>query len=240
MLQGRGRLVRDTPGNDLIVLQILYSILYNIRNPRQPCEDSVTETARKPGRGRPRLFDPAEAIHVAQTLFHRAGYEGVSLTDLTGAIGITPPSFYAAFGSKAGLFREVLARYRENDGVPFGAMLRPGRDMAEALGEVLEEAARRYAADPQARGCLVLAGCHALEPDARAAARTLQQAAIELIRDFVAAERPDAAPAVANYMATVTAGLSAEARAGATPDALLQVARDAASALPMILARKPD
>ena len=194
---------------------------------------------RKPGRGRPRNFDLGEAMQQAQTLFHRHGYEGVSLTDLTGAMGITAPSFYAAFKSKAALFAQTLLRYSERDGIPFATILRPGRDLTEALSELLEEAARRYGADPEARGCLVLAGRGALEPDARLAACHMQEGASALIRAFIAGTRPDAADALTRYMAMVTSGLSAEARAGASPEALLQAARDAALALPLILGASP-
>ena len=45
------------------------------------------------------------------------GYDGVSLEDLQKAMGnISPPSFYAAFGSKDALFREVVALYRQTMG----------------------------------------------------------------------------------------------------------------------------
>jgi AcrR family transcriptional regulator len=44
------------------------------------------------------------------TVFWRKGYEGASLSDLTEAMGINPPSLYAAFGNKEGLFRAVLER----------------------------------------------------------------------------------------------------------------------------------
>jgi AcrR family transcriptional regulator len=44
-------------------------------------------------------------------LFWRHGYEGVSISDLTNAIKIAPPSLYAAFDSKEALYREVLDRY---------------------------------------------------------------------------------------------------------------------------------
>ena len=57
--------------------------------------------------GRPREFDIEKALDTAGELFWRKGYEGTSLSDLTGAIGITPPSFYFAFKSKAALFRQV-------------------------------------------------------------------------------------------------------------------------------------
>jgi AcrR family transcriptional regulator len=60
---------------------------------------------------RPRVFDVDKAIDIATDLFRRNGYERTSLADLTSAIGITPPSFYFAFDSKAGLFKKVLEHY---------------------------------------------------------------------------------------------------------------------------------
>ncbi len=61
--------------------------------------------------GRPREFEIDDAIEKATDLFWRNGYEGTSLSDLTKAMGITPPSFYFAFGSKEGLFKKVIERY---------------------------------------------------------------------------------------------------------------------------------
>ncbi|MFA6155175.1 TetR/AcrR family transcriptional regulator, partial [Mesorhizobium sp.] len=61
--------------------------------------------------GRPREFGIDDAIEKATDLFWLKGYEGTSLSDLTKAIGITPPSFYFAFGSKEGLFKKVIERY---------------------------------------------------------------------------------------------------------------------------------
>ena len=63
--------------------------------------------------GRPREFDLETAIKTATELFWRKGYEGTSLTDLTGAMGITAPSFYFAFGNKEKLFRVVIEKYYE-------------------------------------------------------------------------------------------------------------------------------
>ena len=61
--------------------------------------------------GRPREFDVGQAVATAADLFWAKGYDRTSLSDLTKAIGITPPSFYFAFGSKEGLFRKVLDHY---------------------------------------------------------------------------------------------------------------------------------
>ncbi|EDU6248483.1 TetR/AcrR family transcriptional regulator, partial [Salmonella enterica subsp. enterica] len=85
----------------------------------------TTKHSRTPGR--PRQFDPEQAIEAAQHLFHSRGYDAVSVADLTKAFGINPPSFYAAFGSKLGLYTRVLKRYRMTDAIPLGALLRHDR-----------------------------------------------------------------------------------------------------------------
>ena len=63
--------------------------------------------------GRPRSFCKEEALDKAMTVFWRQGYEGASMADLTKAMAINPPSLYACFGSKEGLFKAVLERYDE-------------------------------------------------------------------------------------------------------------------------------
>ena len=64
--------------------------------------------------GRPRAFDIDQALDRALDVFWRKGYEGATLCDLTAAMGINPPSLYAAFGNKEGLFRKALDRYWRN------------------------------------------------------------------------------------------------------------------------------
>ncbi|WP_150294212.1 TetR/AcrR family transcriptional regulator [Sphingobium estronivorans] len=71
---------------------------------------SQTQTAR----GRPREFDPQEALSAALTVFWRRGYEGASMAELTEAMGITKPSLYACFGNKESLFRKALDLYERD------------------------------------------------------------------------------------------------------------------------------
>lgn len=73
----------------------------------------ATTTAK---RGRPRSFDREAALEQALRLFWERGYEATSVADLTAAMGIRPPSLYAAFGDKSALFGEVVDRYREGHG----------------------------------------------------------------------------------------------------------------------------
>lgn len=182
-------------------------------------------------RGRPRRFDPEAAVATAQQLFRERGYDAVSVADVTEALGINPPSFYAAFGNKAGLYARVLDHWTKTNGIPLDALLRPDRPVAECLGAVLEEAARRYAADAAAGGCLVLEGTRCIDEGARQAAVAYNLAAEAVIREYVAARHPDEAEHVTDFTATTMAGLSAKARNGHGVDQLLATARLARLAL---------
>ncbi|AWN47722.1 TetR family transcriptional regulator [Methylobacterium terrae] len=187
-------------------------------------------------RGRPRRFDPDEAVAVAQRLFHARGYDAVSVADLTDALGINPPSFYAAFGSKAGLYARTLGHYTATQGVPLAELMHPGRPVAEALAAVLEEAARRYGADPETAGCLAIEGARCNDPAARGAARALTGAAEDVIRRFVAQTHPAAAEGLSDYVVTMMVGLSTMAREGHGPERLLATARFAGRVLAQAIA----
>ena len=91
--------------------------------------------------GRPREFDMDQALDRALDVFWRKGYEGASICDLTAAMGINPPSLYAAFGNKEGLFRKALDRY--------AAIAR--RPYARGAGAAQSEGLHRGAAAPHGR-----------------------------------------------------------------------------------------
>ncbi len=186
-------------------------------------------------RGRPRRFDPQEAVATAQHLFHARGYDAVSVADVTEALGINPPSFYAAFGSKAGLYSRVLDHWASTGAIPLNDILRHDRPVAEALAAVLEEAARRYAADSAAAGCLVLEGTRCNDPEAREAALASNLAAEKMIRDYIAARHPEDAARMTDFVSTTMSGLSAKARNGHGLDQLLATARLAGLALAQVL-----
>jgi TetR/AcrR family transcriptional repressor for divergent bdcA len=192
-------------------------------------------TNLKRTRGRPRRFDPDEAVATAQQLFHARGYDAVSVADVTEALGINPPSFYAAFGNKAGLYTRILDRWADHGAIPMNDILRADRPVAEALAAVLEEAARRYAADPAAAGCLVLEGTRCNDPDAREAARAFNVAAEDMIRDYIAARYPNEADRLTDFVSTTMSGLSAKARNGHSLEQLLATARLASHAVGQVL-----
>ncbi|MGV8936028.1 MAG: TetR/AcrR family transcriptional regulator [Allorhizobium sp.] len=182
-------------------------------------------------RGRPRRFDPDEAVVTAQHLFHARGYDAVSVADVTKALGINPPSFYAAFGSKGGLYARVLDRYARTGAVPLQNLLRSDRPVGECLAAALEAAARFYAADPEAAGCMVLEGTRCHDEQAREAASVYRSEAETVVRTFIAARHPGEAERLTDFVATVMVGLSAKARDGDDLDRLLAAARLAGTAL---------
>ena len=65
-----------------------------------------------PLRGRPRAFDEDAALKKAMEVFWSKGYDAASLSDLTAAMGINPPSLYAAFGNKEALCAANAGRPR--------------------------------------------------------------------------------------------------------------------------------
>ena len=182
-------------------------------------------------RGRPRAFDRDEAIATGQRLIHERGYDGVSVAELTDAMGIRPPSFYAAFGSKAGLYDLVLERWHDSGAIPFVRILKAGRPVADALAELLEVAAELYARDDETRGCLVIEGTRSHDAPAREAACRRNRDAEDLIRRFVGAHRPELAGQVADFVSATLVGLSAKARQGHDRERLLAIAELASSAV---------
>lgn len=195
----------------------------------------MTTTNKIRPRGRPRRFDPDAAVATAQQHFHARGFDAVSVADITEALGINPPSFYAAFGNKLGLYTRILEHWTKTGAIPLADILRPDRPVAEALTAVLEEAARRYAAEPAAGGCMVLEGTRSNDDEARAAARVFLRAAEDMIRTYVAARHPEAAERITDFVSTTMAGLSAKARDGHSEDQLLATARLAGLAIAQAL-----
>ncbi|PZU67549.1 MULTISPECIES: TetR/AcrR family transcriptional regulator [Sphingobium] len=196
---------------------------------------TIKEKAKS--RGRPRSFDEDAALSAAQALFHHHGYDGVGVAALAQAMGINPPSLYAAFGDKAALFDRVLARYARN-ALPVDDILVPGTPPATALTELLRTAARIYAADPAAPGCMVLEAARGADAIAAAQARCWKDRSVDRVRDYLAPGHPEQALPVADYMVAVMSGLSSDARNGKPVERLLAIADMAGLALKAALASR--
>lgn len=116
--------------------------------------------------GRPREFDRDRALDAALALFWTQGYEPTSLNQLKACMGdISPASFYAAFGSKEALFREVVQRYLET----YGQVMAPLWDETLAPRDAIEQTLRRSARMQTTRshpaGCLIVLGASNCSPE---------------------------------------------------------------------------
>ena len=181
--------------------------------------------------GRPRSFDRDTALTVALDAFWRDGYEATSVSGLTCAIGINPPSLYAAFGDKDRLFGEAAAQYVER--------LRRGLDDAldaptarDAIGRLLAVTAYHHTEPGTPPGCLVLSEPRLL--DERLAMRDVIAQRIE--RGRVDGDVPaDADPGqLAAFVDVVLAGMSGRARDGAGFAELAATAELALAAFPPV------
>ena len=192
-------------------------------------------------RGRPRAFDRDAALGLARRTFWQLGYEGASIADLTAAMGITPQSLYAAFKSKADLYRETLSQYRRTDGAYVWRAIEEEPTAASAFRRVLAEAARQYARRDLPPGCMMSTGITSCAEENRAVAEHVSVMRQEALARFRARiekgmEEGDAPPGIdalttARFLQTVIQGMSIQARDGASEADLAAVADMAAEQL---------
>jgi AcrR family transcriptional regulator len=173
--------------------------------------------------GRPRAFDMEKTLDQALQVFLRKGYEGASLSELTEAMGINPPSLYAAFGNKEGLFRLALDRYvGSRAGFTEDAMAAPtARESAERLLRGTIEAQTKGVP-----GCLLVHGALACadtaEPIRRELATRRNLAEDMLYQRFERGVQEGDLQAdtdtrqLARYVATMLQGTAVQAAGGAT------------------------
>jgi AcrR family transcriptional regulator len=190
--------------------------------------------------GRPRRFDCDIALDQAMEVFWRHGYEGATIAQLTDAMGINPPSLYAAFGSKEGLLKAALDRYTERRAAWMDEILSAptARDVAERM---LMGVADKQTDPANPPGCLLVQGGIACGSGSASvpfelAARRAQTE--DQLRDRFSRARdegdlkPSTDPAaLARYVSAVSVGMGVMASSGADRDALREVAGVAIKAI---------
>jgi AcrR family transcriptional regulator len=194
-----------------------------------------------PARGRPRAFDRDAALEQAMRLFWARGFEATSISDLAAAMGINPPSLYAAFGDKKRLFAEAVDRYQAGPGGFALAALAAGGSAREAIETLLMAAARAFSDPACPPGCMVVlaaTNCGAEADDIVEALRARRLGSEAVIRDRIltgvrSGEIAEAdADALASFYAAVFQGMSIKARDGAPRHELEAMARLAMQAWP--------
>lgn len=192
----------------------------------------MKSAAEQVTRGRPREFDPEEALSAALQVFWEKGYEGASLAELTEAMGITKPSLYACFGNKESLFHKALDLY-ERDKLCY---MRSALDAPTARGvaeRLLRGTLDIQTAGNDQRACLgviSMVACTTQADSIKADVLSRQASSHQaLIERFARAKAEGDLPAsaepmaLARYLSAVMQGMGVQASGGATRAQLEQL-----------------
>jgi AcrR family transcriptional regulator len=192
-------------------------------------------------RGRPRSFDRDAALRRAMEAFWTKGYDAVSLEELLAAMGrLTPPSFYAAFGSKEQVFREAMELYCHTEGAPISSALADGATARASIEAMLLTAADALTQRGKPCGCMVSTNWSACSPrhaavrDLLGELRTTRRKRIQdrLRHGVRAGDVPPQADisAMARFYSMTLDGFSIEARDGSSRKVLRTLAKGAMAA----------
>jgi TetR/AcrR family transcriptional regulator, copper-responsive repressor len=192
-------------------------------------------------RGRPATFDRAAALKAAVLLFWRHGYDGTSISMLTEAMGVTPPTLYSAFGSKEQLYCEALDAYQHGDGDDARTSTQK-LSAYQVVEAYLRGSAVRLTMSNAGPGCLLLNGSIQCGIDAKGAVKATAAARTKALQRFVtllhnAQERGEIASSadtliLARFYMGVAQGMAIQAADGASTRELFAFADVALSAWP--------
>ncbi len=201
----------------------------------------INRDAKPRGRGRPRSFDTEKAVQKAAHLFWERGYEGTSVEDLTTAMGITTQSLYAAFGSKAELYRQALAWYQQEIGILARRPFAEEPDVAKAIGRSIRELAAQFTRSDLPHGCMrstALIRCATQHEDIAAHAARLRAETAQAIKARLDRGREDGqlardtdTAALAGFIHALIVGMSVAAQDGSATAELLPLADFAMTAI---------
>ena len=183
-------------------------------------------------RGRPRSFDRQEALCAALRVFRERGYEGTSIADLQQALGgLSPPSLYAAFGSKEALFMEAVELYTGRIREAAMQAVSEAPTTKAKVEALLRSAVTAATERGEPRGCLLVQGAIVCSPSSDNVQHYLHELRLathrtvtKCLKDGLAAgeiaARTDIA-GLASFYTTLIHGLAIQARDGASRASLM-------------------
>ncbi|RCK69734.1 TetR/AcrR family transcriptional regulator [Desertihabitans brevis] len=196
-------------------------------------------------RGRTRTFDLDQALDRAVDVFWRRGYDATSIAELTEAMGINPPSLYAAFGNKRALFDRVVDRYVQDTASNLQAAVAQATGRA-AVRSMLTSVVESATSEDHPAGCLLVQGalaCSAGNADVhdelvrrREEVRQAMQLRFEQALDDGDFPRGIDPARLARYYVTVATGLTVQAASGVPRRELLEAVDLAMAAFPDVSA----
>ena len=98
-------------------------------------------------------FDQDEALQKAMEVFWARGYEGTSIQDLVGRMGINRQSLYDTFGDKHALYLLALDRYCQVESRKAIELLENSASVKKAVRQLFAGVVEGALCDKQRRGC---------------------------------------------------------------------------------------
>jgi len=186
-------------------------------------------------RGRPRAFDREHALRCALNVFWQKGYEPASVAQLCAAMGINPPSLYAAFGNKARLFLEAVHYYERVFWLAARSRMETEPDVICAISGFFAEAAEILTSTTAPCGCLVVLSAINVSSESQPvidALKDLRRDSLERFLLRLSRARDDGqlpggrdVAALAATLHALIEGMSIQARDGATRMDLERIAK---------------
>ena len=188
-----------------------------------PPETSGKKRGRKPG------FDRADTVAKVADLFWARGYDGVAISDVMNATGLSKSSLYNSFGDKDDLFRLALSHYHTNV-VAAGAQwlaADDGENGWSKLDALLSGPANDVFGADDRRGCFLcntasdgISGAPAVNDLVRDGFGQLVDAVAELLSRAAPGATPDQRLNAARMIITTYAGLRVRSRHARTREEL--------------------
>ncbi|MCY1254200.1 HTH-type transcriptional repressor ComR [compost metagenome] len=199
-------------------------------------------TAAQRSKGRPRSFDRDQALTLALDVFWRRGYEIASVAELCTAMGINPPSLYAAFGNKTKLFLEAVDFYERTYWGETWRALESESDVHQAIAAFFEAASHILMSPDAPCGCLVALAATNVSPDSVEVSEAIGQLRQEgkgtFVKRLKRAVKEGQLPSgtdvksLAAALNTMLEGMSIQARDGLTVTEMSRLAAHAVRLLP--------
>jgi AcrR family transcriptional regulator len=105
---------------------------------------------------RTRQFDEVSLRREALGFFWTSGFDATSIETISAATGVGNGSIYAAYGSKRGLFEQVLADYCATRVDIVREAMRAGETLDDSIRRFFDVIVDDCANQPNRRGCLML------------------------------------------------------------------------------------
>lgn len=179
--------------------------------------------------GRPREYDPDEALDAATALLREKGLANSSLDEIARSADMNRPSLHAAFGDKRDIYLKAAARFGEGLGERMAVALSAPR-LLDALNNAFACALDTYLPGPgDAGGCFVIctAPAEAADPVIRQMLLEAVEGIDELFRARLTVARDDGElqdncplEALSQVLAASQHSLALRARSGTSPEAL--------------------